>query len=159
MKVLETKKQLTHYCSMLRATARKAHREQGASAQYEDVMDRLEETLRHAGASYAHGVWLPDKVGGVSMNCGLLVDLVIEDKVAVLLDTDKRAMRNLEQEARLCLERREFDGVIVIMLYEELHCRRFTRRTCPGLSSERHRARQKSATVRRRDDSAINNNG
>ncbi len=69
------------------------------------------------------------------MNCGLLVDLVIEDKVAVLLDTDKSANRKLDQEARLCFERRDFDGVIAVMLYEELFCRRFTRRTCPGLSS------------------------
>ncbi len=135
MNLLERNKQITHYCSVLRTVARKIHRAQGASAQYEDVMECFDEALRQSGASYTSGVWLPDKVGGVSMNCGLLVDLVIEDKVAVLLDTDKSANRKLDQEARLCFERRDFDGVIAVMLYEELFCRRFTRRTCPGLSS------------------------
>lgn len=119
------------YCDVMETVSHEIHRRFGNEAERGEVLDILAEALREAKAPFACGAWLPDKVGGVPINCGIAADFVIANQVAVLVDTEGRSVENLESDARQCLRRGPFLEALIIRFGKHFLCRHITPRE-PG---------------------------
>ena len=57
----------------------------GTTAAREDYLDRLAVVLREQGCEIRRSVWIAERYRGFRLSCGHRLDLVVDEKVAVLV--------------------------------------------------------------------------
>ncbi len=122
MKVHELNSQKKNYCKRIGEIAKAVYANHGFCENRDLILDAFEAALKKDKKRFVYGVWLPDSVSGIPLNCGVYIDYVVDESLAVLVDTDARKPESLEADARACLTRGPFTEAVFIQFGKQFVC-------------------------------------
>ncbi|NLN94497.1 MAG: hypothetical protein GX130_14515 [Candidatus Hydrogenedens sp.] len=93
-----------------------------------EVLDRdkictlLEHAWKKAGICFEMGVWFPEFLDGMKLNCGLYVDFLLEKRLAVMIAGSDKPRATVEEELAFCADSSLFDDAVILHFGKRFHC-------------------------------------
>lgn len=88
----------------------------GAEAEldYEKSCALLEAAWKKAGVLFEAGVWFPQFLDGMKLNCGLYVDFLLDKRLAVMVAGSDKTYAMVEKELGFCSDSTLFEDALVL---------------------------------------------
>ena len=85
-----------------------------------DIADALEQSLVAKGHAVRRMVWVPERCASLRLNCGYLVDLLVDGATALFLETENSAAAAARKHIPRCLETGGFAEGVLLHFGDEL---------------------------------------
>ncbi len=80
-----------------------------------DAVSALCDELERGGYSVDRMVWLPERAGATDLNCGMVVDVLVEKNLALVVETDPKNARRSGDMLPQVISRGNYSQAAVLM--------------------------------------------
>lgn len=93
-----------------------------------DTLDRdkicnlLESAWKKAGVAFETGVWFPQFLDGMKLNCGLYVDFLLDKRLAVMIAGSDKPRAIVEEELGFCADSSLFEDAVILHFGKHFRC-------------------------------------